>query len=282
MIIIDTDNTFGVDGCDIDDGLAILYALSQKVNVIGITTCFGNNKIEVVYPNTIEFMKKISRSDIPIYKGSEDRNQENKAAKFLVEAVNKYKNKISILCLGSLTNLYMASLMDPEFFSKVKEISLMGGITKPLIINSKKLNELNFSIDKQASYHVLKNAKNIIIATGNTCLDGLLYRKEFSEAAKKSEFLEMIFKHCVYWFDREKDVFGTDGIYLWDVHAAAALLNRDLFDYKELMINPDTESLKEGFLFGNSLQRRVLVPVIKDRDSYIDHIITSFLSYDSK
>ena len=28
--IIDCDNTFGVDGCDVDDGLAIIYTLAQK------------------------------------------------------------------------------------------------------------------------------------------------------------------------------------------------------------------------------------------------------------
>jgi inosine-uridine nucleoside N-ribohydrolase len=28
-IIFDFDNTFGIDGCDIDDGLALLYALGH-------------------------------------------------------------------------------------------------------------------------------------------------------------------------------------------------------------------------------------------------------------
>ena len=30
-MIIDCDNTFGVAGCDIDDGLAIIYALGMLV-----------------------------------------------------------------------------------------------------------------------------------------------------------------------------------------------------------------------------------------------------------
>lgn len=48
----------------------------------------------------------------------------------------------------------------------------MGGITEPLIINKKILNELNFSCNYKAALNVLEYGKHIIIATGNTCLDG--------------------------------------------------------------------------------------------------------------
>ena len=42
-IIFDCDNTIGIEGCDVDDGLTLLYLLGCKdVEVLGITNCFGN------------------------------------------------------------------------------------------------------------------------------------------------------------------------------------------------------------------------------------------------
>ena len=56
--------------CDIDDGLAIIYALAQEdVEVLGITTTFGNNKLDIIYPNTLSFMKNIGHPEIPVYRG---------------------------------------------------------------------------------------------------------------------------------------------------------------------------------------------------------------------
>ena len=84
-IIIDCDNTFSIDGCDIDDGLAIIYTLAQKdTEVLGINTTFGNNKLDIVYPNTISFMKNIGCSRIPVFRFGRSY-KDNKAAKFLVE-----------------------------------------------------------------------------------------------------------------------------------------------------------------------------------------------------
>ena len=69
-IIFDCDNTIGVENCDVDDGLTLLYLLGCKdVEILGITNCFGNNETETVYANTLGFLKEIGRSDIKVYKG---------------------------------------------------------------------------------------------------------------------------------------------------------------------------------------------------------------------
>ena len=44
-IIHDCDCTFGINGCDVDDGLALLYLLGDgQAEVLGVTTTYGNNK----------------------------------------------------------------------------------------------------------------------------------------------------------------------------------------------------------------------------------------------
>ena len=52
-IIHDCDCTFGINGCDVDDGLALLYLLGDpEAEVLGVTTTYGINTLEKVYENT--------------------------------------------------------------------------------------------------------------------------------------------------------------------------------------------------------------------------------------
>lgn len=278
-IIIDCDNTFGVGGCDIDDGLAIIYSLAQKdVEVLGISTTFGNNNLEIVYPNTLSFMKDIGYFHIPVYKGANDSYKDNEAARFLVEMASKYEGQLSIVALGSLTNLYHAWQLDNSFYEKIKDISLMGGITDPLIINGKLLNELNFSCNWEASLNVLEYGRSLIIGTGNTCLDGFFTRERFEELKEGNDFEKWLYKESLYWFDREKDVFDNHGIYIWDILSAAALLNPDLFIMETLEIAPDEESMKTGMLLGKGKKRKVIIPKIKNVDEYMEHVYGQYRS----
>ncbi|MBP5460262.1 MAG: hypothetical protein J6Y62_08895 [Clostridia bacterium] len=50
-VIYDFDNTIGVRFSDVDDGLAFLYLLSQTetVELLGVTTTYGNSREETVY-----------------------------------------------------------------------------------------------------------------------------------------------------------------------------------------------------------------------------------------
>lgn len=279
-LIIDCDNTFSVEGCDVDDGLAIIYSLAHKdTEVLGINTTFGNNKLDIVYPNTISFMKNIGYPDIPVYKGSEDSYIDNEAAKFLVEMADKYNGELSILATGSLTNLYHAWKIDNSFYDKIKDISLMGGITEPLIINNKLLNELNFSCNPEASLNVLEYGKSIIIATGNTCLDGFFTRERFERLKEGNNFERWLYENSLYWFHREKNVFENHGIYIWDILSAAALLNPELFIENSIEISPDEESMKTGLLLGKGKRRKVIIPKIKDIDTYIEHVYEQYKKF---
>lgn len=276
-VIIDCDNTFSIDGCDLDDGLAIIYSLAQNnIEVLGINTTFGNNKLDIVYPNTIRFMKDIGFSEIPVYKGSDTTYEDNEAARFLVDMANKYNGNLSILGIGSVTNLYHAWQIDNNFYEKIDRISLMGGITEPLIINGKVLNELNFSSNWKATLNVLKYGKDIIISTGNTCLDGFFKKERFEYLKEGNDFERWLYREGLYWFEREKDIFNNDGIYIWDILSAVVLLNPKLIKEEILEISPDEESIKKGLLIGEGKKREVIVPKIIDIHNYIEHVYQQY------
>ncbi|MDR2183477.1 MAG: nucleoside hydrolase [Clostridiales bacterium] len=283
-LIIDCDNTFGVTDCDLDDGLAIIYAAGTgRCQLLGVTTTFGNNVLEVVHPNTVEFMKNIGLGDIPVRKGHEDNPEENEAARFLLETADRYPGEVSVLAVGSLTNLYHAWRLDSKFFEKIQGLSLMGGVTEPLIICGKQLDELNFSCNSAAALHVLSHGQNIRIATGNLCLDALFTKERFDRLAQsKSPFLRWLQAQGQYWFARENEVFGHNGIYKWDVYAAAALLHPEFFHENTVSISPDAQSMKTGMLLGQGQPKAATLPILKDSRAYIEHVYTAYANFASR
>jgi len=49
-IIFDCDNTLGIPLKEVDDGLTLLYLLGvPELDLLGITTTFGNGRIDQVY-----------------------------------------------------------------------------------------------------------------------------------------------------------------------------------------------------------------------------------------
>ncbi|MCL2170135.1 MAG: nucleoside hydrolase [Defluviitaleaceae bacterium] len=280
-IIIDCDNTFGVAGCDIDDGLAILYALgTRRADILGITTTFGNNTLEVTHPTTVSFMEKIGHGHVPVIRGHESAHEENAAAKFLVEAANQHLGDLSILAIGSLTNLYHAWLLDNTFFEKLDKLSMMGGVTQPLIIAGKQLGELNFSCSATAAFNVLTHAKSLIIATGNNCLAALSTTARFNQLAQsQSPFLRWLQQTGSYWFEREYGEYGIEGIYKWDVYAAAALLHPEFFEENVTTLTFDEETIKRGMLIGSGAKKCANLPTVKDSSVFEEHIYQIYAQF---
>lgn len=58
--------------CDagIDDAQAIMIALSQEVDLLGITCTYGNVDVDQVTKNVLKVLEVCGRTDIPVYKGA--------------------------------------------------------------------------------------------------------------------------------------------------------------------------------------------------------------------
>lgn len=55
----------------IDDALAIAYAVnSPEIELIGLTTCFGNGSIENTTRNTLVVLEQLGKS-VPVYTGAD-------------------------------------------------------------------------------------------------------------------------------------------------------------------------------------------------------------------
>lgn len=251
-VIFDCDNTMGIKGRDVDDGLALIYLLGRDdIELIGVTTTYGNSNLDDVYNNTQNMFHHLKITGVPIIKGAYSKEERiSEAAKFLSIEAAANPGEITILATGSLTNLYGAYILDNDFFKNIKEIVLMGGITEPLLINNINLEELNFSCDPLASLMVLNAGEKVTILTGNTCLHGFFGENELKRLKGKKENLiyEYIEKNIEPWYDFSKETFGIYGFYNWDVVASVYVTNPELFHSSIKYIKSNEKDLTSGYI----------------------------------
>ena len=150
QIIVDTDP-------GIDDAMAIFYALaSPELDVVGLTTVFGNVGVDLGTTNALRLLEIAERTDIPVaagapkplvtpYHGPADfvhgRDGQGDtfgpapttsanaahAAQFIVDTVMATPGEITLVPIGPLTNIALAMTMCPGLTAHVREIVLMGG-----------------------------------------------------------------------------------------------------------------------------------------------------------
>ena len=250
-VIYDCDNTMGINYRDIDDGLTLLYLYkNSNVDLLGVSLTFGNDILDKVIESTKELVSKFN-IDIPVYFGNkkEESFLENSAAKFIVEETRRYPNEITILATGSLKNIADAYLLDNKVFERIKNIVIMGGITEPLIINGKVMNELNLSIAHNSSFEVLSNVKNPVILTGNTCLDSKLFVDEVKSIISSFKGYSVeLYEECKQWIEYHSQDYNIDYIIIWDLLTAVYVTNPEIFKSEEYLVEINRDYLKSGFL----------------------------------
>ena len=149
-IIIDTDP-------GIDDAMAIFYALaSPELDVVGLTTVFGNAYVEHCTENALNLLHIAGRPDIPVAQGAGrpiygtfrgpsshvhgDDGQSNlflppapnrpidrHAVQFIIDTVMAAPGEITLAPVGPLTNIALALLQEPRLAANLAGIVLMGG-----------------------------------------------------------------------------------------------------------------------------------------------------------
>ncbi len=151
-IIIDTDP-------GIDDAMAIFFAFqSPRLDVIGLTTVFGNVSIDMATQNAI-ILSDIADKNIPVCQGAANPicgrqpgyahtvHGENglgevalpeasrpadprSAVEFIIEMAKKYPGEITLVPVGPLTNLAHAIELEPELPKLLKRVVVMGGAAR--------------------------------------------------------------------------------------------------------------------------------------------------------
>ena len=265
-IIIDTDP-------GVDDAMAIFFALqSPELELIGLTTIFGNVHTDLATTNALRLLEIAGRSDIPVAKGADDPiavpyggpvpfvhgddgqgNQDlpapttqaiaQTAAQFIIEQVMAAPGEITLIPIGPLTNLAMAMRLEPRIIGKVQEIILMGGNA---------LGPGNATPSAEANIHNDPEAADLVFTAGwPVTMVGLdVTHKVHMQPQDLAVFGQIdtpMAQHMARILPFYRDFFeksfseqGIEGIYIHDSSAVAYAIDPTLFQVGNWATRVDT------------------------------------------
>lgn len=245
-VICDCDNTMGLPGRPVDDGQTLLYLLGRPdVELVGITTVFGNSAIERVHPATSALLADIGR-ELPLHRGAGAPGEaETGAAAFLAETAAANPGEITLLALGPLTNVKAAADSDPAFFDHLEQIVIMGGYLKALQVPGwEGVGELNLSLDAEAARIVLRAPCPVTLMTAQVCLDAPFSLQHLAviEQYDRTKTYGMLRD---YLFRRVRDEQAPSE-YLWDLLPAVYVSYPEIFDHSPTWIRSTVSDLTSG------------------------------------
>lgn len=283
--------------CDpgIDDAMALILALEYtELDILGITTVFGNSAIEQATENTLRIVE-LAQRDIPVYKGAAQplvvplrpppdfvhgkdglgntgqqksalQVEEKSAATFIVEIINTYPNEVTLLAVGRLTNLAKALLIDPGVAEKVKEVVLMGGALY-VSGNVTPVAEANIFGDPHAADLVFRAGWPLTMI-GLDVTTKLVMTDKILQAVqeKNKRYGDFIFNISRFYREfhiREEGV--ADGFFVHDPSAVMYLIAPELFELKEGPIRVQTDGMGIGQTIMAAFDYHRELPAWKDQ-----------------
>eukprot|EP00262_Sarcandra_glabra_P006061 TRINITY_DN180_c3_g1_i2.p1 TRINITY_DN180_c3_g1~~TRINITY_DN180_c3_g1_i2.p1 ORF type:complete len:325 (+),score=61.83 TRINITY_DN180_c3_g1_i2:236-1210(+) len=268
-VIIDTDP-------GIDDSMAILMAFqTPKLEVLGLTTIFGNVSTEDATRNALLLCEIAGCPGVSVAEGSHEplkggkpciadfihgsdglgntflpppkgRKIDKSAAEFIIDKVSEYPGDVSVLALGPLTNLALAIRRDSSFATKVKRVVILGGA----FFASGNVNpaaEANIYGDPEAADIVFTCGADIVIVGINITTQVILTDASLSELrGSRGKYAQFICDMCQFYRDWHVQSDGVYGIFLHDPVSFAALVRPDLFTYKKGVVRVETQGICEG------------------------------------
>ncbi|MBD3308958.1 hypothetical protein GF339_21285 [candidate division KSB3 bacterium] len=250
-VYFDCDNTMGVPGCDLDDGLALLYLLGDDIALHAVTTSFGNSTIERVHANTERMFRELHLEHIPLKKGAASPEQrESEASHYLTTSLLRHRQPVKLLITGSPTNIYAACQANEEILSVIDELIFMGGVTEPLIIGGKRMDELNLASDPEAAHYLLKAPVKKTVLSAQICLQAFFDRQHMEDVLNNQDYPAFAYMKAALqlWYDFISRKYGVPGFHVWDIVAATYITTPELFDQRDVHLCSTVEDLKTGFL----------------------------------
>jgi uridine nucleosidase len=259
-IIIDTDP-------GVDDSMAILFALrSPELEVVGLTTVFGNTDVEVCAQNALRLVELEGHGHIPVAQGAgvplsipprshgkmvhgaDGMGNTNPpppqgkllpihAAPFIAETVMAHPGEITLVPVGPLTNIALALRLEPRIATAVKEVVIMGGAaTVPG--NASPVAEANIHNDPEAAAIVFGAGWPLTMVGLDVTTKTLMSKEYLDEIGrtgnKATDLLRRITPFYQEFFD---DFYGMGGsIHTHDPSAIACLIDRSLFRIERMPV----------------------------------------------
>jgi len=268
-IIIDAD-------VGIDDAMAILFATqSPEIELLGVTTVFGNSSIEDSTKNALYLLERCGirvpvakgasvplvappippiayvhgangMGDVPVPTPSNDMLSELTAAAFIIAQSHLYPGELTLVPVGRLTNIALALRLDATLPQRIKRIVLMGGAFETAgnitpVAGANTFGDPHAAdIVYQADWDVTAIGTDV---TRKVKIDG----DDLARLARKNPVAGGFIRDMTrFYLDFHRSVGVTGGFYIHDPSALMYVIRPELFGTKKAAIRVVTEGLAIG------------------------------------
>ncbi len=287
-IIIDTDP-------GVDDAMAIFYAFLQPdLEVVGLTTIFGNVSVDIATRNAL-VLAELANRDVPVARGAEKpllmapkphsshvhgtegfgnmpprtpkgQAVDETAAEFIVRQINENPGEITLCPIGPLTNIALALELDPSIAGKTKSVVLMGGGLE--LGNVTEFAEANIWNDPHAADRVFAADWDVVMVGLDVTQQITCGAPEFDRAARGAPVLGGFLSEATeFYLEFYESVLGEPVCRLHDPSATVAITRPDLFTIENHALEVIVDGTRIGQTVRSSSQGRRPVRVCMGVDA---------------
>lgn len=264
--IIDTDP-------GIDDAIAIMLGYQNGLDIIGFTLASGNIELKKSEKN-LKVIQDFLGSNIKMYKGTFENKCNHETAEyahgkdglgyavfpdnnkrkfekmssedFIIKSSKKYKDDLTIICFGSLTNLANAIKKDKNLASKVKHILIMGTTHNP--DEKEPYLEFNVNVDPESAKLVFNTPfEDIKVVTHEIGVKSFI-EKDYVLNLRNSDKLISRFIGLISekYIEFSYDHYGTIGLGTPDPTTIASIIDPEIIKFEPCNIEIISEGNNKG------------------------------------
>lgn len=265
----------------VDDAVALHFAAeSQDIELVGITTIFGNNTIDVTTNNAL-FLKEKLDIGCPVARGcaaplviapnppsvvahgnnglgdafevtTQTQCDPRHAAQFIIDTVRANPGEITLIAVGPLTNLALACRLAPEIASLIKQVVIMGGTTlrNAHFGNKSPVAEANIHRDPHAAQIVFNSGLPLTMVGLDVTHEVLLDNTRLAQLADHANpHNQLLFRIVQHYIRYAKTRYGLDGMRPHDLQAFICAIHPEFYH----TISGNVQVVMEGPAEGQTL-----------------------------
>jgi inosine-uridine nucleoside N-ribohydrolase len=276
LLLLDTDP-------GVDDAMALLFLHRHAaVQLLGITTVFGNAEIDVTTRNALYLCERFG-IEVPVARGaalplvrpprgaapevhgddglgnlagpvSTTRAADARAAhRFIIETLRAHPGEVTLLAVGPLTNLALALAEEPAVARLARQVVVMGGAfgIDGQGGNVSPVAEANILSDPHAADAVFTASWPVTIVgldvTHQVLMDHAFFERLREEGGAEGRFIWECSRHYVGFYCRH---VGVQGCYVHDSSAVAFAIAPELFTTRAGPVRV----VEQGIAIGQTIQ----------------------------